>query len=62
MALTGGAGCRQAVQLLKVDWLYSIVDGTVDFVKGFGRRPIAIAREGTGAVVRKRPGKEPAGS
>jgi len=32
------------------------------FVKGFGRRPIATAREGTGAVVRKRPGKEPAGS
>src|SRR6266478_5100739 len=31
-------------------------------VKGFGRRPIATAREGTGAVVRKRPGKEPAGS
>jgi hypothetical protein len=30
--------------------------------KGFGRRPIATAREGTGAVVRKRPGKEPAGS
>jgi hypothetical protein len=31
-------------------------------VKGFGRRPIATAREGTGAVVRKRPGTEPAGS
>jgi len=30
--------------------------------EGFGRRPIATAREGTGAVVRKRPGKEPAGS
>jgi hypothetical protein len=37
-------------------------DATSAYVKGFGRRPIATAREGTGAVVRKRPGKEPAGS
>jgi hypothetical protein len=30
-------------------------------VKGFGRRPVAIMRAGTGAVVGKPPGKEPAG-
>jgi hypothetical protein len=31
-------------------------------VKGFGRRPVATMEGGTGAVVGKPPGKEPAGS
>src|SRR5260370_42639575 len=31
-------------------------------VKGFGRRPIATVGQALGGVVRKRPGKEPAGN
>jgi hypothetical protein len=30
-------------------------------VQGFGRRPFEVVRQGTGAVVRKPSGKEPAG-
>src|SRR5436190_24390648 len=33
----------------------ALASRTALHVKGFGRRPIATAREGTGAVVRKRP-------
>ena len=45
LALTGGAGCCEAVQLLKVDRLCSVVDGIVDF------DPIRMLRYGIGAGV-----------
>ena len=56
------AGDAISVYLLAFREALSRPGLTSGIVKGFGRRPIATVGAGTGAVVGKPPGKEPAGS